>query len=271
MGCSIIPVTFQEPISQSFLDVACMLDIYLLALGFSTTFAALFSKTWRINIVYKHSKRFQRVAIRPRDVLLPFATLIGLNLAILVTWTLVAPLKWERVIVEEDVFGQPIESRGTCLASIQQGSTETIFLSLLGLVNLSALLVSIYQSYRNRNLPSEFNEAFYLLMTNLAILEGMVVGAPILFLAEKDPASSMLIRSLLVCIICLAVLLPMFLPKFTKTEDEKAKRSVSTRFNAAPDLSAPFTNRNAELQQRRRSSFFKARPILLKEVPRPVG
>jgi hypothetical protein len=56
MGCSIIPVTLQEPISQSFLDAACMLDIYLLSVGFSTTFAALFSKTWRINIVYKVSR-----------------------------------------------------------------------------------------------------------------------------------------------------------------------------------------------------------------------
>jgi hypothetical protein len=53
MGCSIIPVTFQEPISQSLLDTACMLDIYLLSVGFSTTFAALFSKTWRIYMVRK--------------------------------------------------------------------------------------------------------------------------------------------------------------------------------------------------------------------------
>jgi ABC-type branched-subunit amino acid transport system substrate-binding protein len=258
MGCSIIPMTFQEPISQSLLDIACMLDIYLISVGFSTTFAALFSKTWRINIVYKHSKRFQRVVIRPIDVFLPFTILIGLNLVILVTWTVVAPPRWERVVVEEDMFGQPIESRGTCLLHGHNDSTETIFLSLLGVVNLSALLLSIYQSYRARKLPSEYNEAFYLLMTNLAILEGLVLGAPILFLAGNDPASLMLIRSLLVCIICLAVLLPMFLPKFTKTEDERARRSVASRFSAAPDASASFTNRSAG---RRRSSFFKARPI----------
>lgn len=268
MGCSIIPVTFQEPISQSLLDAACMSDIYPLSVGLSTTplsvglsttFAALFSKTWRINIVYKHSKTVQRVTIRPLDVFLPFAFLIVLNLVILVSWTVVAPLQWERIIVEEDMFGQPVESRGTCLNSVQNGSTETIFLSLLGLVHLSALLFSIYQSYRARQLPSEFNEAFYLLMTNLAILEGMVLVAPILFLAGNDPASFMLIRSLLVCIICLAVLLPMFLPKFTKAEDQKAKRSVSSRFNA-PDSSRSFT--------RRRSGLFKAEPNLLNEVPR---
>jgi hypothetical protein len=204
---------------------------------------------------------FQRVTIRPRDVLLPFAYLIVLNLAILVTWTFVAPLRWERIMVEEDMFGQSVASRGTCFNSVQNGSAETIFLSLLGVVNLSALLFSIYQSYRARKLPSEFNEAFYLLMTNLAILEGMVLGVPILFLAGNDPASFMLIRSLLVGIICLAVLLPMFLPKFTKAEDQKARRSVSSKFNA-PDSSRSFGSI-------RKGSFFpfKARPNLVNAVP----
>jgi hypothetical protein len=37
----------------------------------------------------------------------------------------------------------------------------------------------------------------------------------------------MLINSLLVSIICLAVLGPMFVPKFNKAKDEKARRSVS--------------------------------------------
>jgi hypothetical protein len=96
----------------------------------------------------------------------------------------------------------------------------------------------------------------HLAMTNLVILEGMVLGAPILFLVGNDPASFMLTRSLLVCIICLAVLLPMFVPNFTKTSDERARRHVSSRFSfsrrgsnpAAWDPSTSFTNRNAAFQ-----------------------
>jgi hypothetical protein len=262
MGCSIIPVTFQEPISQSFLDAACMLDIYLLSVGFSTTFAALFSKTWRINIVYKHSKMFQRVTIRPRDVFLPFAILIALNLAILVTWTFVAPLRWQRIIVEEDMFGQPTESRGTCFNSVQNGSAETIFLWLLGFINLSALLFSSYQSYRARKLPSEYNEAFYLLMTNLAILEGMVLGAPILFLAGSDPAS-LCLSSLLVCMYASQC---YCLCSYKVYQDrDRGKASV------ASDSTPPVRRHHLQTGAgRRRSSFFKARPIVLNEVPHPA-
>jgi hypothetical protein len=228
MSSSIIPSTFQEPLPQRLLDVACMLDRYLFSVGFSMTFAALYSKTWRINTVHANAKKFRRVTIRVRDALLPFAILTVLNMVILVTWTIVAPLKWERIIKAEDMFGQPIESRGTCFSSVYyRDRTETTFLCLLGAVNVTALLCSNYQSYRARALPSEYNETVYMAMTNFIILEGMVLGAPILFLVGSDPASFMLINSLLVSIICLAVLGPMFVPKFNKAKDEKARRSVS--------------------------------------------
>jgi hypothetical protein len=133
--------------------------------------------------------------------------------------------------VEEDMFGQPLESRGTCLRAVKsRENTETTFLCLLIAVNTMALLSSNYQSYRARKLPGEFNETVYLAMTNLVLLEGMVLGAPILFVVGDDPASFMLIRSLLVSIICLAVLVPMFVPKFNRAKEE----STMTASFAAP-------------------------------------
>jgi hypothetical protein len=60
-----------------------------------------------------------------------------------------------------------------------------------------------------------------------------LLGAPILFVVGDDRTSFMLIWSLLVSIICFAVLLPMFVPKFTQAKDEKAKRHVA---NASSDI-----------------------------------
>jgi hypothetical protein len=244
MACSIIPATLQEPVSERGLDIACMLDIYLFSSGFSMTFAALFSKTWRINIVHASARKFRRVTIRTTDVLLPFAILMVLNMTILITWTILAPLQWQRVIVEEDMFGQPVKSRGTCILAVNnRENAEMIFLFSLGAVNVAALLFSNYQSYRARKLPSDFNETFYLAITNLVILEGLVLGAPILFVVGDDPTSFMLIRSLLVSIICFAVLLPMFVPKFTQAKDEKVKRHVANASSQADSNVAQFTSR----------------------------
>jgi hypothetical protein len=49
----------------------------------------------------------------------------------------------------------------------------------------------------------------------------------------------MLIRSLLVGIICLAVLLPIFVPKFTQAKDEKAKRHVASVYKKADNVAQP--------------------------------
>ena len=62
-----------------------------------------------------------------------------------------------------------------------------------------------------------------------------------LSLGMIHPASFMLIRSLLVSIICLAVLVPMFVPKFNRAKGEKAKRHVANAtfeggFLAQPNL-----------------------------------
>jgi succinate dehydrogenase hydrophobic anchor subunit len=171
-----------------------------------------------------------------------------LNMTILIAWTIVAPLQWERVIVGEDMFGQPVKSRGTCYNAVKnRESAEIIFLVLLGAVNVAALLFSNYQSYRARMLPSEFNETFYLAMTNLIILEGLVIGAPILFVVGDDPTSYMLIRSLLVSIICFAVLVPMFVPKFTQAKDNKARRSVASAYSKADSNVANLTARASNL------------------------
>lgn len=52
MGCSIIPLTIDEGTTdQQGANIACMSFPWLLALGFSLTFSALFTKTHRINQV----------------------------------------------------------------------------------------------------------------------------------------------------------------------------------------------------------------------------
>jgi len=51
MGTAIICMSFQEPVSQRILDIACMTVPWLLSLGFVIAFSALLSKTLRINKV----------------------------------------------------------------------------------------------------------------------------------------------------------------------------------------------------------------------------
>jgi hypothetical protein len=204
MACSIIPITLQEPVSKRVLDVACMLHIYLLSIGFSMTFAALFFQdsadqycAYECEIVSPCDNPSERC----------LAAVCHLDGS-----------EYDNYSHMDDccstAMGARNFGRGYVWDAVNNHeSAETTFLCLLGTVNVTALLFSNYQNYHARSLPNEFNETFYLAMTNLIILEGLVIGAPILFVVGDDPAAFMLIRSLLVTIICLAVLVPMFLPK----------------------------------------------------------
>ena len=49
LASSIIPMSLQEPIQN--LDAACNSSIWLISVGFLAAFSALFSKTWRVNLV----------------------------------------------------------------------------------------------------------------------------------------------------------------------------------------------------------------------------
>ena len=48
------------------------------------------------------------------DALQHIAVILGLDVILLTLWTAIDPLKWERVVTEEDVFGDALESLGYC-------------------------------------------------------------------------------------------------------------------------------------------------------------
>lgn len=123
-----------------------------------------------------------------------------------------APFKWHRKPgVGEDKFGRPAESFGIC-ASDNSALSKT-FGSLLAVVNVVPVSLSIYQSYRCRDLPTEFNESRYLAISMASLLETFLIGLPF-FLITVLPSAAFLCRAVLLCVSCLAILLPMFIPKW---------------------------------------------------------
>ena len=116
---------------------ACMLIPWLVSIGFTVSFAALFSKLWRINRLFNESIGLQRVVVRLRDVLTPFLVLFTLNLAFLLAWTFGDPLHWERFSVR----GEAWNTYGACVG----GTLSKVMLGLVGLVNCGALFLACSQ------------------------------------------------------------------------------------------------------------------------------
>jgi hypothetical protein len=141
-------------------SIACLATPWLLSLGFTVSFAALFSKTWRINKILTNPKRFQRVKVGVKDVLGPFAIFFSLNAIILICWTLVDPLEFVRTVDIDgtDQFNRPISSYGKCTYD----GNATIFAGCLVALNSVIVVFTTYQAYRARNISTDYSESKYI-------------------------------------------------------------------------------------------------------------
>jgi Receptor family ligand binding region/7 transmembrane sweet-taste receptor of 3 GCPR len=247
LAASIIPMSMQEPRSQSGLKIACMATPWLLSVGFTTTFAALFSKTMRLNKLFGNGNAFRRVQVKPQDVMLPFAILLTINLACLVIWTIFAPLAYRRIQVDNfDSFGRSVESYGTCYRQERRGGkiVQISVIAALVVVNFTALLFANYQCYLARDIPSDFNESYYIAVANAGILEAMMLGGPILLMVRDSPSANFLVKSLLIVICCCTILFPIFVPKAHKLQVRNMRRRHAMsdrRLNVGRESGLSFT------------------------------
>jgi gamma-aminobutyric acid type B receptor len=217
MAFSIIPMSFQEPLSKKILDISCSSQLWLLSGGFTTTFSALFCKLWRLNKVIHSAGHFKKITVRIQDVLIPFILLLTLNFSILTFWSFLDPLRWSRVELQaQDTFGRATESVGACMPSIRQ--YQVLFLSLLGLSNLTALGIANWQSYKARNVVSDLSETTSINISMLFMTEATILGMPVLFLVIDDPSAFFLVKSVMISVLSFGVMLPIFVPKLSQLQ-----------------------------------------------------
>jgi len=101
-------------------SILCQLELWIVAIGFSLGFGAMFSKTWRVHVIFLNTNNTKRVIIRDRQLFGMVAALLLIDFIILLTWQLVDPLtsKTEymtlKVSIEDDTGIQPYVTMCSC-------------------------------------------------------------------------------------------------------------------------------------------------------------
>jgi hypothetical protein len=216
LSSSIIPMSLDDGIiSEESCDIACMAMPWLLSMGFTVSFSALFSKLWRINKLFNGTQGFRRIVVTEKDVLAPFAVLFVLNLVFLMTWTFADPLRWER----ESVGDEDWNTIGSCAG----GTVSKVMLGLLGVVNFGALFLACSQAYQARNISNEFSESKYIGIAIYGWLQILIVGIPIIFLIDQDnPTARYFLQVALIFIVSMSMLLIIFVPAFVNFKRQSA-------------------------------------------------
>lgn len=227
MGSSIISMGVDESMaSKRGCDIACQATPWLLAIGFSVVFSALASKILRLKTLMENAAQFRRVEVQVQDVIRPFCVIMLLNALFLTIWTAVDPLYWERIQSGRTETGV-LSSYGRCTAA---GNVSMIMGGLIAGVNVVALLFANVLAYQTREMTVAFNESKFVGFSVGSILQAMLIGTPLLFLADSNPTARYFVRSILVFIICMSVQVFIFVPKVMKG-DQPGLSAVPARFS----------------------------------------
>ena len=210
---TIIPLSIDDgaesPMDETSATWVCMSIPWLACCGFTISFSALFSKTIRFNRILEEAQGYHRVQVRAGDVLLPFSTLLGMNVLVLLLWTFLDPLMY----VREDNPGMDGWNRILSTYGACRCDNHVPYTLPLAVINASVLLCATYQAYKSRKVRLEFAESKYIAICIILLLESLLIGTPILLVVKHSPQAFYLSVVLMLFVICLGVLLLIFIPK----------------------------------------------------------
>uniref|UniRef100_A0A7S4JBK6 G-protein coupled receptors family 3 profile domain-containing protein n=1 Tax=Odontella aurita TaxID=265563 RepID=A0A7S4JBK6_9STRA len=226
ISTTIIPISVDDSsFSVRSCDVACMATPWILSMGLTVAFSALFSKLWRINKVFGNSRQMRRVRVTHRVFFVSFAILFTLNFSLILTWTFVDPLQWKRLPVESEKWN----SYGSCKGT---GTASKVIVSLVVLVNTAALLLACFEAYKARNHSDEFSESKYLGVALYSWLQLTLVGCPILFLIDDgNPTAKYFLHCSLLFVVCMSMLMLIFAPILKKLCNRNDSNHTSDQAN----------------------------------------
>lgn len=242
MGSTMIPMSFDDGNQVMATDksgtVACTSAIWLLSIGFTTIFSALFSKTWRLNKIWHNPSHFSRIAVSTKEVMGLFLALMFANVATLSLMTALAPLELVRhPHLGTDDWNRVISTYATCESTTDRwGGYRPYYVALLS-INVSVLIVANLQAYQARSIQSEFSESHYIAIAMMSLLQTFLIAGPVMFLVSQLPEINYIVKVCVIFIVCTMILVCIFVPKMVSLNKEEGRSRRRTTRNVC--LNAP--------------------------------
>jgi hypothetical protein len=162
------------------------------------------------------------------DIMIGFVILLVLNLTVLITWTVVAPLERERNFNEAtDPFGRSVDSYGTCA-----NKDALPFVVVLMVFNLSILILANWWAYKARNIETEYHESRYIAISMASVSQTWCMGIPILIMVWNNPQERFFVGSGLVFVTSLSVLGLIFVPKVIAIYQDRSLAAAKEKSQA---------------------------------------
>ena len=146
------------------------------------------------------------------------------NFVVLLVWSLLEPLEWQRF----QVNGEAWNTYGICV-----GPNQSIYYAVLGLLNVGALILALIQAWQARNISDEFSESKSVGLALYSWLQILLVGVPVLLLIDRHNAKARyFLLVALIFLVCMTMLLIIFIPMLRQIKRAQMRRKVQLSNNS---------------------------------------
>ncbi|XP_077997882.1 gamma-aminobutyric acid type B receptor subunit 2-like [Glandiceps talaboti] len=190
--------------------LCCKASIYLLLLGVSLAYGALFSKTWRVHVIFTN-KKLQRKVVQDSQLLIGVVVIVSIDIITVALWEALDPL----MIVIRDANEIPLEIGDKVFISqiaYCESPKMTYWLAIIYSMKAVVLLFGGFLAWETRKVSiAVLNDSRYIGMCIYNVVILSCLGAPLTYILRYDPVLSYGISSAFIllgttvtqCLVCL--------------------------------------------------------------------
>ncbi|XP_072365108.1 gamma-aminobutyric acid type B receptor subunit 2 [Scyliorhinus torazame] len=222
-GSFVMPTTF---------ETLCTVRTWILTVGYTTAFGAMFAKTWRVHAIFKNVKMKKKI-IKDQKLLIIVGGMLLIDLCILICWQVVDPLRRtvEDYPLEPDPAGRDFAIQP--LLEHCENSHMSIWLGIVYAYKGLLMLFGCFLAWETRNVSiPALNDSKYIGMSvyNVGIM--CIIGAAVSFLTRDQPNVQFCIVALVIIFCSTITLCLVFVPKLItlRTNPDAATQNRRLQF-----------------------------------------
>nr|XP_006824877.1 PREDICTED: gamma-aminobutyric acid type B receptor subunit 2-like [Saccoglossus kowalevskii] len=227
---------------DSQLEVLCQIRMWILAFGFTLSFGAMFSKTWRVYTIFTN-KTLQKRVIKDHRLLAMVVGMVGIDIVILTIWQAVDHLTL--VITKDRPYESPYEENVIIIYELHHCLSEySAYFTAAILVFKGLLLIFgafITWQTRNVSIPA-LNDSKYIALCIYNVFIFSVIGVPLSFILSDNLDSGYAIIGGFILFCTTGTLCLLFIPKIISIVRGYSPEKVGTGVKATTLINKTNTN-----------------------------
>lgn len=256
-------------VSPDLFPVACGTGSWLLTLGFTLAFGAMFSKIWRVHRLATKSKTDAKTRnVVPWKIWAAVGFLVAIDLVLLVTWSIVDPLtrqvhhfpKEPSPDPDDDVEIQPQLEH--C-----KSNHHTVWLGIMYGYKGLQLVLGLFLAYETRSVKlKQINDSRYVGMAIYNVVILCMITAPVILVIGNQQNAAFCFVSLANVFCCYLSMALVFIPKIVfirqhahdpreKEDDERENAEQEQRYRELLKANEELQRKVAEVSVSKASSI----------------